>query len=230
MDEINSNDDYKKVFSGNGTSDTKTIEAFKFALDTRKFEIELYWKRTTYFWAFIAATFTGFGLVSWDRYFLTDTEKLIQFFLACFGFLLSFAWFFANKGSKQWQENWEYHVDNLENEVTGPLYKTVLKRLPSTEHRQVKKISSMITGPSAHSVSKINQIISLYITVLWLLIIGYTKQTLNFGLFDGLLAVITLATAFYIAVYGQTSFDDSKHYAISRKSKLVKLPEEKESE
>lgn len=43
--------------------DKKYIEAFKLAVDTRKFEIELYWKRATYFCAFIAMTFAGYGLV-----------------------------------------------------------------------------------------------------------------------------------------------------------------------
>ena len=29
-------------------------------MDIRKFEIDLYWKRAAYFWAFIAATFAGY--------------------------------------------------------------------------------------------------------------------------------------------------------------------------
>lgn len=35
-------------------------EALERALDTRKFEINLYWRRATYFWTFIGATFGGF--------------------------------------------------------------------------------------------------------------------------------------------------------------------------
>ena len=31
--------------------------AIKIALETRKFEIELYWKRATYFWAFLVSAF-----------------------------------------------------------------------------------------------------------------------------------------------------------------------------
>jgi len=52
-------EDYKKLFSH------KTIRerAIEQALDTRKFEIDLYWKRATYFWAFIAATFAGYFLI-----------------------------------------------------------------------------------------------------------------------------------------------------------------------
>ena len=37
--------------------DSRAGRALAYALDIRKFEIELYWKRGTYFWAFIAAAF-----------------------------------------------------------------------------------------------------------------------------------------------------------------------------
>ncbi len=43
--------DYNKLFDVHNR-DSKTLEAaFKQASDIRKFEIELYWKRATYFWA-----------------------------------------------------------------------------------------------------------------------------------------------------------------------------------
>lgn len=38
----------------------KLEEAFQIALDTRKFEIDLYWKRTGYFVLFIGAVFVGY--------------------------------------------------------------------------------------------------------------------------------------------------------------------------
>lgn len=37
------------------------------ALDSRKFEIELYWKRATYFWAFLAVTLAGYSANIDDR-------------------------------------------------------------------------------------------------------------------------------------------------------------------
>ncbi|WP_442906362.1 RipA family octameric membrane protein [Halomonas sp. MES3-P3E] len=39
-----------------------------------------------------------------------------------------FPWFCANRGSKFWQKNWEKHVGQLEDKVTGPLYKIILAR------------------------------------------------------------------------------------------------------
>ena len=43
-------------------SETRAGRALAYALDIRKFEIELYWKRATYFWGFIAAAFAGYAL------------------------------------------------------------------------------------------------------------------------------------------------------------------------
>lgn len=35
-------------------------ELLKIAMETRKFEIELYWKRANYFWLFVAAFFVAY--------------------------------------------------------------------------------------------------------------------------------------------------------------------------
>ncbi|PNH88136.1 RipA family octameric membrane protein [Vibrio diazotrophicus] len=237
---IESEEDYWNEFSGNGTSDSKTIEAFRFALDTRKFEIDLYWKRTAYFWTFISVVFTGFGLLQWEKTG-ADTgipdglNGTIQFFLACFGFLLSFSWYFTNRGSKQWQENWEHHVDQLEDRITGPLYKTVLKRrLPqhqpesdfkSLTDLRLAKIDFLVAGPSAHSVSKINQIISLYVTFLWCVLLVYAifgNNNFTWNFYTVVVLVTTLVTAQYIAFFARTSFGPHGHYAEVRKSTILK--------
>src|SRR5579884_3276706 len=134
------------------------------ALDIRKFEIGLYWKRAAYFWTFIAATFAGYGAIQASSSITPDNRKELSVALACLGIVFSVGWFFANKGSKQWQENWENHVDMLEDEFTGPLYKVVMKR---PRPRRLKIISEFLIGPAAYSVSKINQIISIFVTGLW---------------------------------------------------------------
>jgi hypothetical protein len=48
--------DYIDMFAG----DDRQKAALALAHDIRKFEIDLYWKRATYFWAFIAVAFAGF--------------------------------------------------------------------------------------------------------------------------------------------------------------------------
>ena len=103
-------------------SGQKSLKALDHALDIRKFEIELYWRRAAYFWTLIAAAFAGyFVILGWQH---MVEKRLMAFIVACIGFLFTFAWFQVNRGSKRWQENWESHVDMLEDSGNGSLYKT----------------------------------------------------------------------------------------------------------
>jgi len=43
--------------------------------------------------------------------------------IACFGFVCSVAWSLVNRGSKYWQENWEFIVEGNEGDITGDLFK-----------------------------------------------------------------------------------------------------------
>jgi len=137
-------------------SATIRAEALKCALDIRKFEINLYWKRATYFWTLIAAAFAGYlALASTDV-----TRPGLVFLVTCIGFILSTAWYLVNRGSKFWQENWERHVDILENEIIGPLFKTTISK---NNFRFLEFWSGY-----PYSVSKVNQIVSLFVTLVWL--------------------------------------------------------------
>ncbi len=82
-------------------------EALKQALDTRKFEIELYWKRTTYFWAFIVSIFIAYFAVLNKNY---DNFPELRVMISIVGFLFSIGWYLVNRGSKYWQESWELQV------------------------------------------------------------------------------------------------------------------------
>jgi hypothetical protein len=140
--------------------DTLKREALKQALDIRKFEIDLYWKRATYFWGFLIVIFAGYFAVLGSEIMVTSKLNM-QLIISCIGFLFSVGWFLVNKGSKYWQNNWEKHVDKLENEIMGPLYKTFL-----VQKKEKKKIA-FITEASNFSVSKINQILSFYLLTIW---------------------------------------------------------------
>lgn len=117
----------------------------------RDFEIDKYWSRATYFWAFIAATFAGYiGVMASDKikpHFQTE----LAFIIICMGLVFSTSWLMVNIGSKKWQENWEKHIDMLEDAVTGPIYKTVWNK-------------------RAFSVSKINIYISGFVIGIWFLL------------------------------------------------------------
>lgn len=108
-----------------GETDQRT-HARKAALsrahEIRKFEIELYWKRAAHFWLLQAAVFTAIGL-TW-RFASSDLSPLIPVALAALGSVTAFAGYLSARGSKFWQENWELHIDMLEDEFEGRLHKT----------------------------------------------------------------------------------------------------------
>jgi len=92
------------------------------ACERRDFEIEHYWKRATYFWAFQVAIFAAFGFL-WGK---SDSERVRSpFYLLGLGILTAFTNTLSAFGSRFWQENWEKHIDMLEDEFEGRLYKTV---------------------------------------------------------------------------------------------------------
>lgn len=92
------------------------------AHEIRKFEIELYWKRATYFWVLQAAVFAAISFV-WKAKEL-EISPVIPVAFAALGFVTSVSGILSAKGSKFWQENWEHHIDMLEDEFEGRLHKT----------------------------------------------------------------------------------------------------------
>jgi len=151
-------------------------EAYHTAQENRRFEIELYWKRAAYFWTFIGATFAGYFAVQTTS---ASNRGDLSVVLACLGVVFSFGWFSVNRGSKKWQENWEKHVDLLEDLVTGPLYKVVLTR--NDEKNLGDHVNDFFTGPASVSVSKVNQLISLFVTLIWCFLLWYALPPFRFG-------------------------------------------------
>jgi len=143
--------------------------ALERALDIRRFEIDLYWKRAAYFLTFIAASLAGFIAIQASQAAANKTD--LSVLLCNIGIVFSFGWFCVNRGSKYWQENWEYHVDMLEDKIQGPLYKVVLSRRKPKDLKQ--HAINLLTGPSPISVSKVDHLISLFITAMWLALLIY---------------------------------------------------------
>ena len=141
-------DEYREHFISNRSSD-EIKATYEKAWAAKNFEIDNYWKRTTYFWAFQVASFAGYFTVFNSDFYKKNTEVL--YCVICVGFITALAWSLINRGSKSWQRNWENHVDMLEDCVTGPLYKTV-------------------SVSNTFSVSKINEIVSNCITTIWILL------------------------------------------------------------
>lgn len=123
-----SKDEYLTNFEPAQTEkDSKIENAYRQAAEIRKFEIELFWKRAGYFWAFIVSIYAAFFNVQKEFYyddctgFEHGTIPLLS--LSAMGFFFCLAWLLSSYASKFWQENWENHIDLLEDYVTGPLHK-----------------------------------------------------------------------------------------------------------
>lgn len=162
MDTKVTRSEYVARFQGAPLQNHRQAEALKTAHDIRKFEIELYWKRATYFWTFIAAALGGYFLLQQG----SESAFESTYVVSCLGFVFSLAWYLVNRGSKSWQRNWELQVDLLEDEITGPLYKTGL-------NRYTNRLRDLTAGYH-FSPSNINQLLGLFVTVVWLGLIART--------------------------------------------------------
>jgi len=159
-------DEYKKAFGLQERPNAEIEKALQLAHEIRKFEIDLYWKRATYFSAFLAVTLAGYFTLLTAKEVPRDEKGEALLIVSCLGVVFSVAWYFVNRASKFWQENWEKHVDLHEEAVTTPLYKTVLSDADLSFWKW--------WGPYPFSVSKLNQILSLFVTLLFLLLAATT--------------------------------------------------------
>jgi hypothetical protein len=92
------------------------------AHELRKFEIENYWKRSSYFWGFQLVSFAALALTAKDGNF----HPPLVIMVAVLGALAALTGILTARGSKFWQANWEAHVDFLEPDVEGQLHTTAL--------------------------------------------------------------------------------------------------------
>jgi hypothetical protein len=169
------------------------------SLQTRNFEIELFWKRSAFFWAFITAAFGGYAAL---RHFDSDLAIVI----ACFGSVCALAWTLANRGSKYWQETWEARVEQNEGEVTGALF------AGEDEPEQTHK--GCWLQARRYSVSKLTTALSDYVFSLWISIVAwellrrYAPETVQPWLKEASLTLYVVASAIFLVlllVFGRSS-------------------------
>lgn len=198
---VTKNDEYLKLFPEDQRNENEKIRytALKEAQEIRKFEIDLYWRRTGFFWAFITIIYTALFATLCKYIENTNYSFLAPVIstLSGLGFFFSVAWHMINKGSKFWQINWETHVSLLEKTEIGPLYDTYLNP---------KKTGSRLnpTKEYDYSVTKINMWASFTIlicslcgflgTIIWLLYCK--KESLLFVLIPA--AIISIFTILLI--------------------------------
>ncbi|WP_136513724.1 RipA family octameric membrane protein [Geomonas edaphica] len=100
----------KNTFNMAPTIEDKDI--YKYILDTRNFEISLFWQRSNYFLVLNSGLAVGFLNLKNNGY---------AFALAFFGFLVSYLWYQVNLGGKYWQSRWEYKLAEVESKIAPDL-------------------------------------------------------------------------------------------------------------
>jgi hypothetical protein len=137
------------------TPEEKAEKQLDVSIQTRNVEIELFWKRSLFFWGFIAAAFVGYAA-------LRQANSDLALVIACFGMVCAFAWALLNRGSKYWQESWERKVERYEICVTGKLF---------AQEEDIQTNKGCWLQARKYSVSKISIALSDYVFVLWLSVV-----------------------------------------------------------
>lgn len=166
---LNEDIDFFKSFFGEKIEsfeeDSRTHKMLHLALDKahdiRKFEIELYWKRATYFFAFFTVITAAFGYL-----FTSEKYSLFAPGVSIIGIVLSICFINVNKGSKYWQCNWEYLIDKLEVYITGNLYKVYFYKSIDDQRPSVSDINLLISYTICF-IWHLMFFISLYMTTHW---------------------------------------------------------------
>ena len=159
--------DDEKQYNLAQTIDDKDI--FKMALDTRNFEISMFWQRSNYFLVLNTALGVGFFKVE-DPYSLG---------IAFFAFLVSLVWFRVCLGSKFWQSRWEQRLAKVEKKVAPDLqffaadwslvYADVQSSVAGSGHKGWLRVWLDKQTMKKHSVSYNMTLLSLAFCVAWAL-------------------------------------------------------------
>lgn len=162
-----------------------------------QFELDLFWKRSLFFWGFIAAAFVA--------YTAKQLSAPLQAAIASFGFVCSSVWTLVNRGSKYWYVNWEEKVIEAELPVTGPLYGNPVPEKESGGWLRGRRLSP----------SKLVIALSDFVALLWLGLLIEKSVVLVSTLADWK-EWLTLVFVVFSLVYGVGLFSRS-HFKVKMK-------------
>ena len=143
-------------------------KSLEIAIDNRKFEIDLLWRRALVFWGFVAVLFVAVAAVK-------PYAQYLALGLSAMGVVFSLVWALVNRASKSWQESWEIKARKFFEERYGS--KEMYKRVTEDQG----EIFFMLR-PRNYSVSRLLIALSDYLVIFWAGLVVYL------GLHDRLLA------------------------------------------
>ncbi len=221
-------EEYYKRFNIEKCADNATYQAnnkkmlqaaYKKAWENRNYEIDKFWSRALYFWGFIAATFVAYtAILTADEIKKNEIMDMhFDIYVLALGVIFSLAWLLVIKGSKRWQENWEKHIDKLENLVSGPLYKTIFYE-----------------GKRYYSVSKLNEMMAFTVLFVWIGLFAqtlYSRYSINFTNIDWITTLIVGFTCVMMFImlfgYGVTNIYHTGKKGFIDRTERDKIKEEK---
>jgi hypothetical protein len=191
------------------STEQKQQYLFEKAEDVRKFEINLLWQRSLYFWGFLVVTFGGYAaLKSTDN----NADPLLNTAIACLGLVCAVAWTLSNRSSRFWFRVWEHKAkeaarDHFDNPVWIDRKQDKKGNVVTIESEfynvseilrdNIKQSDGFWVG--RFSVVRLSTMISDFVVLLWLGILIRESDWLNLPPFSS--AWITVPTLIYIAAY-----------------------------
>lgn len=161
------------------------------AIQFRQYEIDKFWSRAAFFWAFIVAVAGAFGLSLKEP--VTPNLPLV---LACLGLVISVCWSLAGRGSKFWQESWEGYAAREEKKLLGTSMFSVAAARKDSRSTPLDRY----LGARRYSVSRLAIAVSDAVSLAWLAAIFSVLPIRSAGL-PCLVAMLTIgATAAFLIV------------------------------
>jgi hypothetical protein len=136
-----------------------SLEIYKIIVDTRKFEIDNFWKRTLFFWGTLAIVIAG--------YFNAKNSEHYLLFVSYIGFFYNLIFSLSLRGSKYWQEHWEHTASSYEHKLKFRLFRWNLSEKMNKGNEDV----FFLFRPYRFSVSKLSMILSDTTIMLWVILI-----------------------------------------------------------
>ena len=131
--EIRTRERYLQEFEGLPPHLELRALALRFAQRACDGEIQSGWRTSAYFGVVMAASYADYFA---SRTTLQPDHLVLM--VTCVGFMASVAWYLVSRAATYQQENRERHVEAPEDEVIGPLLRTVL----ATEHHSPLQFGS----------------------------------------------------------------------------------------
>ncbi len=148
------------------TGKEKKLKQFDVVLSCRNAEIELFWKRSSYYWVFVAAALVAYGVMG-------KSNHTLGLLISCFGLMSSLAWMLGNIGSKWWQENWEQKLNAISPEIVGDVFTPIKdKDMPR---------GSWSSPLIRYSVTRLATTLSAFVVIFWLAL--FVKEIYSMGPF-----------------------------------------------